>query len=163
VFDVVLAGLQAVVELAEEFVEQVSLGLVVPVSGGAAGIEVAAGTGRGARPGPAPRPRPRHRIRGDAAGLAGGLGRPRRGRRAVGSAREQRALPAAQDGRDRQPAAGRRQEMAGHDDRTRCHRLTMRAVETHQSTAASLSGFGKPCGGHPHRHGDNRCSSCGGG
>ena len=48
-FGVVLAGLQAVVELAEEFVEQVSLGLVVPVSGGAAGIEVAAGTGRGAQ------------------------------------------------------------------------------------------------------------------
>jgi hypothetical protein len=47
VFVVELAGLQAVVKLAEEFVEQVSLGLAVPVSGGAAGIEVAAGT-RGA-------------------------------------------------------------------------------------------------------------------
>lgn len=46
-FVVELAGLQAVVELAKESVEQVSLGLAVPVSGGAAGIEVAAGT-RGA-------------------------------------------------------------------------------------------------------------------
>jgi hypothetical protein len=45
-----LAGVQAVVELAEEFVEQVPLGLAVPVSGGAAGIEVAAGT-RGAAQG----------------------------------------------------------------------------------------------------------------
>jgi hypothetical protein len=33
VFVVELAGLQAVVKLAEEFVEQVSLGLAVPVSG----------------------------------------------------------------------------------------------------------------------------------
>ena len=53
-FVVVLAGLQAVVELAEELVEQVPLGLVVPVSGGAAGVEVAAGsrggTQRGQRP-----------------------------------------------------------------------------------------------------------------
>ena len=40
-----LVGLEAVVELTEELVEQVSLGLVVPVSGGAAGIEVAAGEG----------------------------------------------------------------------------------------------------------------------
>ena len=46
-FVVELAGVRAVVELAEEFVEQVSLGLVVPVSGGAASIEVAAGTRRG--------------------------------------------------------------------------------------------------------------------
>ena len=46
-FVVEVAGLQAVVKLAKEFVEQVSLGLAVPVSGGAAGIEVAAGT-RGA-------------------------------------------------------------------------------------------------------------------
>ena len=38
--------LEAVVELAEELVEQVPLGLVVPVSGGAAGIEVSAGPGR---------------------------------------------------------------------------------------------------------------------
>lgn len=44
-----LVGLEAVVELTEELVEQVSLGLMVPVSGGAAGIEVAAGTGRGAQ------------------------------------------------------------------------------------------------------------------
>ena len=48
-FVVALAGLQAVVELAEEFVEQVSLGLAVPVSGGAAGIEVSSGAGRGAQ------------------------------------------------------------------------------------------------------------------
>ena len=48
-FVVELAGLQAVVQLAEEFVEQVSLGLAVPVSGGAAGVEVAAGAGRGAQ------------------------------------------------------------------------------------------------------------------
>ena len=41
-FVVELAGLQAVVKLAEELVEQVSLGLVVPVSGGAAGAVVAA-------------------------------------------------------------------------------------------------------------------------
>ena len=42
-FVVGLAGLQAVVKLAEEFVEQVPLGLVVPVSGGAAGVVVSAG------------------------------------------------------------------------------------------------------------------------
>ena len=126
--------------------------------------QVAPQTGAGSRVA-SPRPRPRHRIRGDAAGLAGGPGRPRRGRRAVGRAREHRALPAAQDGRDRQPPPGRRQKAAGHDDRTRCyrHRLTMRAVETRQSTAASLSSYGKPYGGHPHHHGDNRWWSCGGG
>jgi hypothetical protein len=44
-----LVGLEAVVELAEELDGQVSLGLVVPVSGGAAGIEVVAGAGRGAQ------------------------------------------------------------------------------------------------------------------
>jgi hypothetical protein len=43
-FVVGLAGLQSVVQLAEEFVEQVSLGLAVPVSGGAAGVVVAART-----------------------------------------------------------------------------------------------------------------------
>ena len=48
-FVVVLAGLKAVVKLAEELVEQVSLGLVVPVSGGAAGVVVAAGARRGAQ------------------------------------------------------------------------------------------------------------------
>ncbi len=48
-FGVVLAGLQAVVELAEEFVEQMSLGLVVPVSCGAAGVVVATGARRGAQ------------------------------------------------------------------------------------------------------------------
>ncbi len=48
-FVVELAGLQAVVQLAEEFVEQVSLGLAVPVSCGAAGIEVSSGAGRGAQ------------------------------------------------------------------------------------------------------------------
>ena len=48
-FVVELSGVQAVVKLAEEFVEQVSLGLVVPVSGGAAGVVVAAGSGRGAQ------------------------------------------------------------------------------------------------------------------
>ena len=48
-FVVGLAGLQSVVQLAEEFVEQVSLGLAVPVSGRAAGIEVSAGAGRGAQ------------------------------------------------------------------------------------------------------------------
>jgi hypothetical protein len=37
-----LVGLQAVVELAEEFVEQMPLGLVVPVPGGAAGTELRA-------------------------------------------------------------------------------------------------------------------------
>ena len=53
-FVVGLAGVQAVVELAEEFVEQVPLGLAVPVSGGAAGVEVSAGAWgtaqRGQRP-----------------------------------------------------------------------------------------------------------------
>ena len=48
-FVVELAGVQAVMKLAEELVEQVSLGLVVPVSGGAAGVVVAAGAGRGAQ------------------------------------------------------------------------------------------------------------------
>ena len=48
-FVVELAGLQAVVELVEELVEQVPLGLVVPVSGGAAGVEVAARAGGGAQ------------------------------------------------------------------------------------------------------------------
>ena len=43
-FVVEVAGLEAVVQLAEEFVEQVSLGLAVPVSGGAAGVVVAART-----------------------------------------------------------------------------------------------------------------------
>lgn len=42
-----LTGVQAVVELAEELVEQMSLGLVVPVAGGAAGVEVAACSGAG--------------------------------------------------------------------------------------------------------------------
>jgi hypothetical protein len=45
-FVVEAAGLQAVVQLAEEFVEQVSLGLVVPVAGVAAGVEVSARSGR---------------------------------------------------------------------------------------------------------------------
>jgi hypothetical protein len=49
VFVVEVTGLQAVVELAEELVEQVPLCLVVPVADGAAGIEVAAGAGRGAQ------------------------------------------------------------------------------------------------------------------
>jgi hypothetical protein len=49
VFVVEQAGVQAVVKLTEELVEQVSLGLVVPVSGGAAGIEVATGARRGAQ------------------------------------------------------------------------------------------------------------------
>lgn len=40
-----VAGLEAVVELAEKFVEQVALGLLVPVAGGAMGVEVAAGSG----------------------------------------------------------------------------------------------------------------------
>ena len=48
-FVIELAGLQAVVKLADELVEQVPLGLVVPVSGGAAGIEVAAGARGGAQ------------------------------------------------------------------------------------------------------------------
>ncbi len=49
-FVVELAGVQAVVELAEELVEQVSLGLVVRVSDTPAGIEVAAGSRGGAQP-----------------------------------------------------------------------------------------------------------------
>jgi hypothetical protein len=42
-----------------------------------------------------------------------------------------------------------------HDDRTRGHRhrLTNSAVEMRQSATASLSGSGKPCGGHSHHHG----------
>ena len=47
-FVVGLAGLQAVVELAEEFVEQVSLGLAVPVSGGAAALALERQIQRGA-------------------------------------------------------------------------------------------------------------------
>ena len=43
------ARLEAVVELAEELVEQVSLGLMVPVSGVAAGVEVSTCAGRGAQ------------------------------------------------------------------------------------------------------------------
>ena len=43
-FVIELAGVQAMMQLAEEFVEQVSLGLVVPVSGSAASVEVAAGS-----------------------------------------------------------------------------------------------------------------------
>lgn len=39
------AGGKAVVELAEESVEQVSLGLVVPVSAGAASVEMSSGAG----------------------------------------------------------------------------------------------------------------------
>jgi hypothetical protein len=54
VFGVGLAGVQAVVKLAEEFVEQVALGLAVPVFGRAAGIEVATGTGRAAQRGQCP-------------------------------------------------------------------------------------------------------------
>ena len=46
-FVVDLTGLQAEVKLAEELVDQVPLGLVVPVSAGAAGIEVAASPRRG--------------------------------------------------------------------------------------------------------------------
>ena len=45
-FVVELAGLQAVVQLAEKSVEQVSLGLVVPVSGGA--VLVVEGSGAAA-------------------------------------------------------------------------------------------------------------------
>lgn len=56
-FVVELAGVQAVVQLAEEFVEQVPLGLVVPVSGGAAGIEVAARGKRAATTAPKSGPR----------------------------------------------------------------------------------------------------------
>ena len=44
-FVVELAGLQAVVQLAEKSVEQVPLGLVVPVPGGAAGAWRAAQAG----------------------------------------------------------------------------------------------------------------------
>lgn len=46
-FVVAQSGLEAVVELAKELVEQVPLGLTVPVSGCAAGVEVSAGAGRG--------------------------------------------------------------------------------------------------------------------
>src|SRR5882757_11174545 len=53
-FVVELAGVQAVVKLAEEFVEEVSLGLVVPVSGGAASVEVAAGSRGGTQRGQGP-------------------------------------------------------------------------------------------------------------
>ena len=48
-FVIEVTGLQAVVKLAEEFVEQVPLGLAIPVSGGAAGIEVVAGAGGAAQ------------------------------------------------------------------------------------------------------------------
>jgi len=49
VFVVAQAGVKAVVKLTEEFVEQVSLGLLVPVSGGAAGVVVTACSRRGAQ------------------------------------------------------------------------------------------------------------------
>jgi len=49
-----LAGMQAVVELTEELVEQVSLGLVVPVTGSAASIEVPTGSRGGAQRGQRP-------------------------------------------------------------------------------------------------------------
>ena len=49
VFVVAQAGLKPMMKLTEEFVEQVSFGLVVPVSGGAAGVVVTAGAGRGAQ------------------------------------------------------------------------------------------------------------------
>lgn len=44
---------------------------------------------------------------------------------------------------------------ACHADRPRGHqhRLTIRAVEMRQSAGASLSGSGKPYGGHSHHHG----------
>ena len=79
------------------------------------------GPGTGGRVAP-PRPRPRHRIRGDVAGLAGGPGRSSRGRPQVGGAREHRAIPAAQNGRDHRPGVARRQEAACHDDRPCGHR-----------------------------------------
>ena len=53
-FVVALAGMQAVVKLAEEFVEQVPLGLVVPISGGAAGIVMPAGARGNAQGGQRP-------------------------------------------------------------------------------------------------------------
>lgn len=43
------AGVKAVVKLAEELVEQVSLGLLMPVSGGAAGVVVSARARRGTK------------------------------------------------------------------------------------------------------------------
>src|ERR1700752_5281226 len=48
------SGLQAVMELAEELVEQMALGLVVPVALGSACVEVAACAGRGAQRGERP-------------------------------------------------------------------------------------------------------------
>ncbi len=42
-FVVELAGVHAVVELAEEFVEQVPLGLMIPVCGSSACVEVTTG------------------------------------------------------------------------------------------------------------------------
>jgi hypothetical protein len=55
VFVVELAGVQAVVELAEKSIEQVPLGLVVPVPGGAAGIAVFAVRPESGPTRPAPR------------------------------------------------------------------------------------------------------------
>ncbi len=54
VFVVEPPGLEAVVQLAEELVEQVSLGLMVPVPGRAAGVEVVACTRRSAQRGQSP-------------------------------------------------------------------------------------------------------------
>ena len=54
IFGIELAGLKAVVESAEEAVEQVALGRGVPVAGGAAAVVVRTGTGREAEGGEAP-------------------------------------------------------------------------------------------------------------
>jgi hypothetical protein len=73
VFVVVLAGLQAVVELAEEPVEQVSLGLVFPISGGAANVVVRRAVLFVRRPAPGNH---RHHLAADPSGTDPWLPRP---------------------------------------------------------------------------------------
>jgi hypothetical protein len=94
-----------------------------------------------------------HRIPGDTASLAASPKRPRRSRERLRSHENTMRSRPHQPRRDRRPATGRRQEAAGRDDRTHRHRHrpTTRAVETRQSTAVSLSGYGKPCAADP-RH-----------
>ena len=53
-FVVAGAGLQAVVQLSEELVEQVSLGLPVPIPALSASLEMSFGAGRGAQCGQCP-------------------------------------------------------------------------------------------------------------
>ena len=63
-FVVDFAGVQAVVELAEEFVEQVAFGLLEPVTFGSARVVVPPGSGGGLQALPSPRSNRRRRDAG---------------------------------------------------------------------------------------------------